>query len=502
MTVSLGTVSRVLNVLGTARTWEGSPTIDVFRRLLAGLETEQQRSDLPEAIGEALLVLRLDDERLRLALDVIVEFDLFEATSGVARLVREVPSPEVLVRAARLATHPGSSDLLGELVGLIATSPSEADSALSRSIAHALDPTLGSISTADHLSRISIWPGLARAGDHAPVLIAIDESAGTASGRLELALEAREAGARVRRLPRTVSKMPLPPWLGQSSPVLVDSESTVETWWSSLPHGETFNTRGVLGPANRSDLLRKINRTLPSQGRLRLSSQPESDPRPSPFDEVDAFLDGAFRGHEMAFLAGVPKSAVYRLSKTATVLKPVAHGGQYYWSFPTLVGIRAWNYVGQVTRRRQPDSLAADFVRMAMDERKVPIAVTGAGDILMEIEPGGGYADRRGQITSDVFFVHGAISAQFELGGHRTVPDLLRPTSRTQVDPAVIGGSPVVNGSRVSVEAVGALAERARSDGLGGTELAAFVGRKYPEVAERGLYDEVIGLAAGLAAFS
>lgn len=107
VTPTLGVVSRVTTVLATVRTWEGTPVTDTFAALLAALQTDDQRSQLPAALGEALITLRLDPERLRLAMDVIVEFDLYEACDGVVRLLRETRDPDIVVGGGRLSTHPG-----------------------------------------------------------------------------------------------------------------------------------------------------------------------------------------------------------------------------------------------------------------------------------------------------------------------------------------------------------------------------------------------------------
>ena len=105
VTPTLGVVSRVTSVLATVRTWEGSTVVDAFEGLLSALQTEEQRAQLPAAIGESLSTLRLDSERLLLALAIVVEFDLYEAAPGLGRLLRDHYGPAVAISAARLASH-------------------------------------------------------------------------------------------------------------------------------------------------------------------------------------------------------------------------------------------------------------------------------------------------------------------------------------------------------------------------------------------------------------
>ena len=484
---TVGVVSRVTDVLATIRTWEGSPIDDAFARLLDALPTEHQRAQLPVALGEALMTLRLAPERAVLALDVAVAFDLYEASDGVARLLRIEPSMEVASRAAALATHPGASEALRDVVQLVARTAAASSVAASRQIRMAEDPAYEPASTAERLTLVTLWPGRSATGAGDPPVIAMTADAGSTGEMLELAAAARSAGARIRRLPASVEALPPRPWMPQST-VVITGKHAPSAWWTSMPFSLVLATGGTLGPTVRSDLLVRINKVLPKDRSLRLyvsSDQPVLD---DPFSEIESFLAGAFRTHEMAFLTGMSKNSVASICRRHTELAPREFRGSNYWAFPTLVGLRAWNYVRKGTRRRLDTSLAAEFVRMANREKIVPVAVTSDGEILMEVGDGT-YTNEHGQSTSDVFFVAGVIRERFSLGGQRSAPNLLRPTARTAVNPEVYGGSPTVWKSRVTVEAIDQLTRRALGDQMTGGAVLEYVQQRYPEIGKEDLED-------------
>jgi uncharacterized protein (DUF433 family) len=245
---------------------------------------------------------------------------------------------------------------------------------------------------------------------------------------------------------------------------------------------------GSLGPGSRQALLQRINTRLPKDRQLRLDGRDLATSIEDPFGEIEAFLAGAFRTHEMAYLTGMSRQAVAKTCRAFEALQPRDYRGVHYWGFPTLVGLRAWNYAKRHTRRRLEPSLAAEFVRLSHQEQAVPVAITADGKVLMEVEDGS-YSDANGQLTSDVFFVAGAIRERFVLGGRRSVPDLLAPSTFTMVNPDVQGGSPTVRQSRIRVEVLESVARRAVDDGMTGSAVVDHVLGKFPEVDEDSLED-------------
>ena len=487
VTPTLGVVARVTDVLATARTWEGSPVLDVFRRLLQALPSDDQRSQLPAALGEALTPLRLEPERAMLALDVAIEFDLYEASDGVARLVRLTPTPELAARAAILAVHPGASNELREVVALASNSLTSANDVLARQFQITRDPTFSPESESDRLALVSIWPGRTTLGLGDPPVVAIAPDVGTAGQRLELLLDARAAGARVRRLPHEIEQLPPKEWMPRSAAIIAPTSKDAQ-WWHLYVEPEQVIGADSLGPSGRQTLLQRVNSRLPRDRRLRLATPDQPLLLDDPFDEIDAFLAGAFRIHEIAYLAGMSRQTVATTCRPFEELKPRDYRGVHYWGFPTLVGLRAWNYAKRRTKRRLDPALAAEFVRLSHQEQSVPVAITSDGTVLMEVERGS-YSDAKGQLTSEVFFVAGAIRERFVLGGYRSVPDLLSPSPFTAVNPDVQGGSPTVLQSRIKVEVLEHVARRAIDDGMTGTAVTGYVLSRFPELSEQQLND-------------
>ena len=487
VTPTLGVVARVTDVLATVRTWEGSPVLDAFRRLLQALPTDDQRSQMPAALGEALAPLRLEPERALLALDVAIEFDLYEASDGVARLVRLSPTPELAARAAILALHPGASDQLREVVALAANSLTSANAVLARQFQITRNPRFDPETESDRLALVSIWPGRTTLGRGDPPVVAIAPDVGTAGQRFELLLDARAAGAQVRRLPDEVELAPPKEWMPRSSAVIA-STSKDDQWWHSYVEAAQVIGADSLGPSGRQALLQRVNTRLPRDRRLRLSAPDQPQLLDDPFDEIDAFLAGAFRTHEIAYLAGMSRQTVASTCRSFEELKPRGYRGVHYWGFPTLVGLRAWNYARRKTKRRLDPALAAEFVRLSYQEHAVPVAITADGTVLMEVEEGS-YSDAKGQLTNEVFFVAGAIRERFVLGGHRSVPDLLSPSPFTAVNPDVQGGSPTVLQSRITVEVLERVARRAIDDGMTGELVTGYVLNRFPELTEQQLDD-------------
>lgn len=477
----LGVVDTVLDLVSTTRLWEGNPVQDLFERLVDAFPG-RSLAQMPLAIGECLLPLRLSPEHLRLALDLVVEFDLFEATEGLARLLLAHEGDAYLaVTAATMAVHPGSSAQLQDLARIRAKRDARGDRVAQRLVSLALGPDVQARSRPEALARMQRWPGTVGLSEASTPMVALAPSAGSQDDRLRLVLDLRKAGALVRRLPVAPEAEPLPGWLANWVPVIA-RDPLEEAWWRRLPHGRILATHGRLGPRARLDLIDRVNTALPPSLRLRLRNAMPGEPLGSPLDSVEEFFSGAFRTHEMAFLTGVRTATLLKRAREHEALQPRSLAGLYYWTFPRLVGIRVWAYLQARLRRRIDPMVAVRLVELAEQERATPVAVTANGEFFFEFQPGW-YESAGGQVTSEVFLFEADVFDRFTLGG-RVAPRLREPSEFTRVHPGVHGGTPVIVGSRIASESIGIVARRFREAGMQQTDMLKHVRRLYPELTD------------------
>lgn len=230
---------------------------------------DEEAQKLPIAIQGVLPLLRSDLNRLRFATEVLVRFDMFEATEALTRLALDVNDHELLLSAASLAGNPG------------------VDTALRQHLSQALrDDRGGQIrlyeSPVPEIAEEILlyeqrWPG-ARSADSRPRLapVAVLDKALPAKAFLRLAVRLVDAGAVVRQLP---SGAPLPNWFGPQT-VVICRPRTRTRILSNQPR--FMERRIIVDPQleNERDytlLLRRVDHALPSQSGLRLAAT-GSDP--------------------------------------------------------------------------------------------------------------------------------------------------------------------------------------------------------------------------------
>lgn len=477
----LGVVDTVLDLVFTTRTWEGNPVQDLFERLVDAFP-DRSLGQLPSAVGECLLPLRLSPEHLHLALDLVVEFDLFEASEGLGRLLLAHESDaRVAVTAATMAVHPGASSTFRDLAYIRAKHDAEGDPVAQQLVALALAPDVEARSRSETLAKVQRWPGRASLSEASAPIVALAPSAGSSDDLLRLALDLRRAGALVRRLPPAPTEYPKRGWLANWTPVVAKDKSE-DAWWGALRHGRVIASYGRLGPRARADLLDRINTALPPTLKLRLRSGPTGELLKSPLDNVAEFFSGAFRTHEMAFLTGMTTATLRKHARGHEALEPTSLAGSHYWTFPRLVGLRVWAYLRATLRRRIDPMVAVRLVKLAEQERATPVAVRGDGEILFEFEPGW-YEGAEGQVTAEVFLIETDVFDHFSLGRH-TTPRLREPSTFTRVHPGVHGGTPVIAGSRIASETIGLVARRFREVGMGRRDMVSHVQSYYPDLTD------------------
>jgi uncharacterized protein (DUF433 family) len=453
----------------------------------------EELKQVPAALGEAFMMLRLSPEHLELALDTMFEFDLYEATPGLARLLRVDPVPQALATAATFAKHPGASDDLQGLVLRLSAQPL-ADAHVRQLVQLSLTPDAQAGSRPHEIAHIRRWPGSYTEAQAAAPIVAVAPSAGPYEETLRFLLDLHRAGAVVRRLPDRSPEEPVDErWLARWIPVIAADDQEV-AWWTSLPHGRVLKTHGRLTPAVRRDIVRALRRTLPVHLRLRSAhgtSTPAS-PITSPLTNTDAFFSGAFQSHEVAYLGGLTVQQVWRTGGRPE-LKPIRRASHPYWSFPVLIALRVWTYLNARLDRRLSIDIAVEFVNGARSERAVPVAVTHTGQVLFHLKDDL-YEGPGGQLTPELFLLGDQVLERFSIG-NRHAPRLEEPTDHTSVHPEVQGGSPVVRGTRIPVEAVEDLVRECWGAGLSGPQVYAYVQERYPELGDPQVIDDAADLA-------
>lgn len=231
--------------------------------------SDEEARKLPIAIKGVLPLLFSDLDRLRLVAEVLVRFDMFEATETLISLALDINDHELLLSAASLAGNPG------------------VETSLRQYLSQALqDDRSGQIrlydspvpeNAAEILLYEQRWPG-ARSVDSRPRLapVAVLDKALPAKAFLRLAVRLVDAGAVVRQLP---SVGPLPNWFGPQTVVICRPQTRTRI----LSKQPGFTERRIIVDPQLEDerdytlLLRQADSALMSRSRLRLATT-ESDP--------------------------------------------------------------------------------------------------------------------------------------------------------------------------------------------------------------------------------
>lgn len=480
MTAPAGLVHQVLGVIATADMWHGDPVVDTFERLLETLD-EDDLASLPMVLGESLAPLRGDADHFDLALALIGAFHLYEAEPGLLLVLATSPTRRAWITAAAVASHP-------------ALAPRLHTHLLERSRAEEMPPEVdivlrGRVPPAgDDLSRAMLaehWPGRIRIQDAVAPLTTVVDGAGQPADQLRLLLELRRRGSQVRRLPAAA---PAPPegWLPNWGVLVTDREQP--PWYHhSWP---VIRTHGRLTPAARHDVQRRRERFDAGHLHLKRVSMPLPQAGlGDPLVDFELFFEGALEYAETRYLTGWPTRTLRRHARHKE-LHPQYAGrlGTPYFTFAQLTALRVEAYLRFEHGRNIGRSLAAKIVRQSLQERAVPTHVTLDGDVLFE--EGDALTEESGQQRmKEVVFTLGEIVRTFSLGGGRTVPELLRPSTHTRVHPVVQRGAPHVAGTRITARGVREVMKAARGTALGGRRLLGFVRGIYPELTDAQIED-------------
>lgn len=169
-------------------------------------------------------------------------------------------------------------------------------------------------------------------------------------------------------------------------------------------------------------------------------------------------------------------------------------GGRYLYSWADVVALRSIVYlrqekslprirraVGRLRRLEAEEWTHLSAYRLISTESTI-VVKTPTGQLLdLEQQPG--------TVLNEVLMSD--VLASFTTSSGRSVPALKRPRPRITVDPAVLGGYPVIAGTRVPFDVVAQLAE----DDLEPAEITAI----YPSVDPEAI-DDATGFAEQVAA--
>jgi uncharacterized protein (DUF433 family) len=210
---------------------------------------------------------------------------------------------------------------------------------------------------------------------------------------------------------------------------------------------------------------------------LRLSHQEELELSADPF-HPELYKLGAFDVREMLFLSGVSYSTLQRVRDD---IRPRESNGSPFWSFNQLMALRTW----QVFRLRSGKRNFRTDVLKALSEfagssEMTRIGVTSVGEILRE-DRGRLVSVTSGQEAIPDFIYLDEVFEPVPLG-HGQVPGLLDPSAHTRVNPAVLGGTPRLEGQRIPART---LARMANDHGLPAVFSA------YPSIQEAHIIDGI-----------
>lgn len=172
-------------------------------------------------------------------------------------------------------------------------------------------------------------------------------------------------------------------------------------------------------------------------------------------------------------------------SSAPALLVPAGkRGGRYLYSWADIVALRSIVYLRSEKSLPRIRRAVATLRRLEADEwhhlaqytlistRKSILVRTPKGDLL-------DVGERPGTVLSEVLMRD--VLAPFQTGTGQMVPALKRPRPHITVDPRVLGGYPVLAGTRVPYDAVAALA----NDALAPAEISAI----YPSIEHEGIQD-------------
>lgn len=191
------------------------------------------------------------------------------------------------------------------------------------------------------------------------------------------------------------------------------------------------------------------------------------------------FPRGRYEAARAAQLSGIPKSTVYDWVRERVLVPDFRRATPMRWSYRDLVYLRL---LARLRQHGMPREAAAERVRLvrqvAADERVDEVRLTRHGLLL----PG----ERHDRLTGEAVLAELVeLIDRFDLlepiagvsTGRLWGPNLVRPTDHTFISPAVLGGEPCIEGTRIPTASVYTLVDGRRMS-------AAQVVVLYPQLAE------------------
>lgn len=452
-----GLHQRVLGVLGAVNTWASDPARDALTALVEACD-EDEVAALPRSIGVVLPLFLGDPERLKVALDAILRFDLFEAVDGLAVLVWQGHDVATLAASA-LAAHPGISSSVRDLVashGADLESASDVDLFRTR-LSFSYTPTTAPA----RLDREVRWPSADPASSRLAVA-AVQPASRVFSARdqLRLVIDLVASGAAVRRLP-SAGLRKADAWLPEWVPVIGPNASLAK-----------LRVASPLTISRRRQVVDQVFAAQPGKWRQRQAFAPFERLQPLEVDTVAAFDEGALPRREVAYLSGL-KAGQFGGLREYQSLVPRQFRGLNYWRFGQLVALRAANYLFHLSGRRRGLYQVADtLARVAQERQEFPVGITTKGSVLIN-DSGDVYDVETGQVVDEgIIHLVDQVYEPFVLQSGQ-VPRLLRPAEHVVVNPSIVRGLPCVSETRITVGAVASVVAAAQRSGRPDAYLAA-----------------------------
>ena len=442
-----GLIHTALGVLATSSTDSGSPIEDTWDRLLAHLIAAEAVA-LLVAIVRAATLLDADPVRARLATDLLVALDLYQAADALVDVAAR--GSEFALAAAALASHPGSDPALPTRLRRIFGGMDVPDIIREAFEIRLTGETSGDNSNARALLQ-DRWPGLNPSeGQLKRRTVLVHPSAGSAEERSLLIGQLHRLGVRIRLSPDEWKKPPGKGWVDAQALVVAGSGAAlVELRERGLPvtPDHLIIARPPLAVSERSRVVELVAQRSGISARDRFSVPPLDEDVLAP----GVFSSGAFDNHEMAYLGGVRHGVPPSVRR---VLEPRKIASLNYWDFSQLVALRCWHYFKETSgKRRFPVDLVANLTSIARSQEETIVGVTSTGNVLYE--SGDAFVDARtGQVVPPQLVVRvDEVFRPIKMGaGH--VPPLLAPSQFTRVHPETLAGTPTIAGRRIPVRAV------------------------------------------------
>lgn len=213
---------------------------------------------------------------------------------------------------------------------------------------------------------------------------------------------------------------------------------------------------------------------------------------------IFAALEGCYEADRAAALAGVPRRTVYDWAQKGVVVPSVSPERPKRWSYADLMALRlvywlrhpkphaAPSAMSEVRRALEElDAIGLDVWSADYDGPPSPLRVDKQGRIFVVTEHGLETTRREG-VFEETLDLLGVFETTEGLG-----PDLVRPRPHLRIVPGKLSGEPHVQATRVTTQALAALARREFS--------VERIAELYPDI-DRTSIEEAVDLERQLAA--